>query len=111
MRVLKLNDTYIKVGIPGGLTGKYKVEVNIIGVGEALPNTANVNSFNYELVINSVTPSSGSYNGGTLLHLQGINFSPALDETLVFVGDELNWMCNVESLNTTDILCRTPPIS
>lgn len=25
MRVLKLNDTYIKVGIPGGLTGKYKV--------------------------------------------------------------------------------------
>jgi hypothetical protein len=25
MRILKLNDTYIKVGIPGGLAGKYKV--------------------------------------------------------------------------------------
>jgi hypothetical protein len=33
MRVLVLNDTYIKVGIPGGLTGKFKVQVNIIGVG------------------------------------------------------------------------------
>jgi hypothetical protein len=63
------------------------------------------------LVINSITPSTGSYNGGTLIHLKGINFSPALDETLVFIGNELNWMCNVEELNTTDILCRTPPIS
>lgn len=33
MRVLSLNDTYIKTGIPGGLTGKYNVQVNIIGIG------------------------------------------------------------------------------
>lgn len=79
MRVLVLNDTYIKVGIPGGLTGKYKVQANIIGVGEALPNTTTCNDFAYELVINSVTPSTGSYNGGTLVTIQGINFSPALD--------------------------------
>jgi hypothetical protein len=25
MRILTINDTYIKVGIPGGLAGKYKV--------------------------------------------------------------------------------------
>lgn len=67
MRVLVMNNTYIKVGIPGGLTGKYKVQVNIIGVGEAIPSTTPVNDFAYELIINSVTPSSGSYNGGTLL--------------------------------------------
>lgn len=95
MRILTLNDSYIKVGIPGGLTGKYKVEVNLIGVGEAIPNTTNVNDFAYELVINSVTPSTGSYYGGTLINLKGVNFSPALDETLVFIGNELNWMCNV----------------
>jgi hypothetical protein len=69
MRVLNLNDTYIRVGIPGGLTGKYKVQVNLIGVGEAIPNTTDVNEFSYELVINSVTPSSGSYYGGTLIHI------------------------------------------
>lgn len=33
MRILKLNDTYIKVGIPGGLAGNFKVQVNKIGVG------------------------------------------------------------------------------
>lgn len=95
MRILKLNDTYIKVGIPGGLAGKYKVQVNLIGVGEALPSNSAVNDFTYELVITSVTPATGSYNGGTLLDISGINFSTAIDETLVFIGDELNWICNV----------------
>ena len=108
MRILNLNDTYIKVGIPGGLAGKFKVQVNRIGLGEIMPNSSACNDFTYELVINSVTPTSGSYNGGTLIHVQGINFSPALDETLVFVGNAINWFCAVESLNTTDILCRTP---
>lgn len=79
MRILTLIDGYIKVGIPGGLAGKFKVQVNKIGVGEIMPNTSTCNDFTYELVINSVTPSSGSYNGGTLIHIQGINFSPALD--------------------------------
>lgn len=95
MRILKLNDTYIKVGIPGGLAGKYKVQVNLIGVGEALPSNSAVNDFTYELVITSVTPATGSYNGGTLVDISGINFSTAIDETLVFIGDELNWICNV----------------
>ncbi len=95
MRVLTLNDTYIKVGIPGGLTGKYKVQVNLIGLGEAIPNNTNANDFAYELIINSVSPSAGSYYGGTLINIKGVNFSPALDETLVFVGNEINWMCNV----------------
>jgi hypothetical protein len=109
MRILKINDTYIQTGIPGGLPGSFKVQVNIIGVGMAMPNSTSCNDFTYELVITSITPTSGSFNGGTLIHLQGINFDTAMDETLVFVGIAINWFCNVESLNTTDILCRTPP--
>ena len=42
MRILSLNDTYIKTGIPGGLAGNYKVEVNLIGRGEILPNSTSV---------------------------------------------------------------------
>lgn len=79
MRILSLNDTYIKVGIPGGLAGKFKVQVNKISQGEIMPNDTSCNDFTYELVINSVTPNTGSYNGGTLINLKGINFSPALD--------------------------------
>jgi hypothetical protein len=52
-----------------------------------MPNSTNVNDFTYELIINSVTPATGSYFGGTLLNLKGINFSPATDETLVFIGN------------------------
>ncbi|CAM6001510.1 unnamed protein product [Sphagnum balticum] len=33
MRILTLTDTYIKVGIPGGLPGTFDVQVNILGVG------------------------------------------------------------------------------
>lgn len=101
MRILNLNDTYIRVGIPGGLAGQYKVEVNKIGLGEILPNSTTVNDFAYEVVINSITPGSGSYYGGTLLHIQGINFAPALDETLIYIGNELNWWCLVENITTT----------
>lgn len=87
MRILKINDTYIKCGIPGGLPGQFKVLVNIIGSGNILPTPLTANDFTYELVINSITPSSGSYNGGTLINLKGINFSPDILETLVFVGN------------------------
>lgn len=69
MRILQLNDTYIRVGIPGGLAGKYKVQVNMIGVGEIMPNSSTVNDFAYELVMTSVSPSTGSYYGGTLINI------------------------------------------
>jgi hypothetical protein len=69
MRILQLNDTFIKVGIPGGLAGKYKVQVNLIGLGEIMPNSSTVNDFAYELVMTSVTPSTGSFYGGTLINI------------------------------------------
>ena len=47
MRVLNLNDSYIRAGIPGGLAGDYKVEVNIVGLGEILPNSSIVTDFTY----------------------------------------------------------------
>lgn len=76
MRILSMNDTVIKVGIPGGLTGVYRVEVNKLGVGEPFPNTTDANVFTYELVITSISPNSGSLYGGTLVHIQGVNFAP-----------------------------------
>lgn len=60
-----------------------------------MPNQTDVNAFTYELIIHSVSPSSGSYYGGTLINIKGINFSDKKDETLVFVGNEINWMCTV----------------
>jgi hypothetical protein len=47
MRILKINDTSIKVGTPGGLPGLFTVEVNVNGVGMAQANSTSCNSFNY----------------------------------------------------------------
>jgi len=79
MRVLNLDDGYIRVGIPGGLAGVYDVQVNLIGVGELLPADKTITTFTYELVLTGLNTNTGSYYGGTLLHLTGLNFAPALD--------------------------------
>ena len=63
----------------------------------------------YELVIESISPTTGYYHGGTLVTVTGRNFSPNDAENLVFVGNELNWFCVMESFTETEIQCRMPP--
>ena len=75
LKILSLTDTQIKAGLPGGNAGTYKVEVNVATTGDSLTFTVGANQFSYEVVINSISPSSGSYYGGTLLTITGTNFS------------------------------------
>lgn len=95
LTILKLNNTYIKVGLPGGEAGSFKVQVNVASAGDSIPNPPTSNAFSYVFSISSVSPSSGSYYGGTLLTIKGVNFSPDYQQTLVYVGETLNWYCNI----------------
>lgn len=95
MRVLSLNDTVITCGLPGGLQGGYDVKVMIDGIGDATPVTVDVDDFKYELAIESISPSSGSYYGGTLITIIGQYFSADISENLVGVGNELNTLCTI----------------
>ncbi len=52
----------------------------------------------YEVVIDSVSPTTGSYEGGTLLTITGRNFVPDEIETMVMIGNELNQICKIESI-------------
>lgn len=70
LSVLQMNNTYVKVGLPGGLEGAYKVEVNLQTNGDSISLTSSDN-FNYAFSISSVTPNTGSINGGTLLTITG----------------------------------------
>jgi len=106
-----LNSTYIKVGLPGGSAGNYIVQVNTVANGDSVAGSANSNAFSYVVSVASVSPATGSYNGGTLLTITGSNFSPVSPNTLVYIGDTLNWFCNIENITATTILCRTPAIS
>ncbi|XP_069129121.1 fibrocystin-L-like [Argopecten irradians] len=54
--------------------------------------------------IHSITPSSGSAEGGTIITISGRYFDETTSSAVVKVG---GLVCNVLSLNTTSIKCRT----
>jgi len=95
LSVLSMNNTYIKVGLPGGNEGDYIVEVNEATNGDSIAGGANTNAFSYKFDISSISPTSGSINGGTLLTITGSNFNSNTQNTLVYVGHTLNWFCTI----------------
>ncbi|XP_075406661.1 fibrocystin-L [Tenrec ecaudatus] len=52
----------------------------------------------------TVTPTSGSTGGGTILVIAGNGFSPG--NTSVIVGED---PCEILSVNSSEVHCRTPP--
>ncbi len=108
MKVLSASDTLIKAGIPGGLPGMFDVNVIQTGFGNAVPNPTTANDFTYEVVIDSVSPTSGSIGGGTLITITGRNFVDDVLDTMATVGNELNQLCKIETITKTEIKCRTP---
>ena len=66
----------MRVGLPGGGAGTYYVEVNVPTNGDSIPATTNANRFRYRFMIQAITPQTGSFFGGTLLTITGLNFSP-----------------------------------
>lgn len=83
LAVLKMNDTYIKVGLGGGKKGNYKVQVVLEGVGEINGSSAGVNNFAYEVYIQSIISNGTAVHlnnfltsGGNLITITGKNFIP-----------------------------------
>lgn len=110
LKILTVNNSCIQAGLSGGLPGNYTLEVILTnGQGQAQPTVAGADHFTYEFAITSVSPQTGSFYGGTLLTLTGINFSPEPTDTLVYIGYALNWFCKIESITENNATCRTPP--
>ena len=96
MKVMSVNaggDTIV-AGIPGGVAGSFQLVVNVDGLGNSFsPNGAD--AFTYEVNVASISPTSGNFYGGTLLTIAGQNFDPTPQQTLVFLGDQLNQFCSI----------------
>lgn len=110
LNVLKINDTQMLVRIPGGLPGIFRVVVSRIAYGNSKENTVGAATFTYEIGVTSISPLTGSINGGTILTITGNNFSPDPTENQVFIGSAVNWFCEIITSSATQIQCRTPPI-
>lgn len=112
LKVISVTNTSIQAGLPGGYPGTFTVQITKPNTtGDSIASTAGADQFQYLFSITSISPNSGSYNGGTLLTITGTNFSPEYSDTLVYIGDTTNWFCIIESITTTQITCRTPAIS
>lgn len=111
LNVLDNNDTSILVGLSGGLAGDYVLQVNLQVLGDSVPFSDGADSFSYSVTVTSVSPTSGSINGGSLITITGTNFDTTSQQTLVFIGQTINWMCSIETITATTITCRAPAIS
>ena len=111
MSVLEFNATSILVGLSGGLAGDYNVKINIPVIGDSIPFSAGDDSFSYKVTVTSVSPASGSISGGSLITITGTNFDTTAQQTLVFIGQTINWICSIETITSTSIACRVPAIS
>jgi len=55
LAILSLNDTYIKVGLPGGEAGNFIVQVNLKTTGDSIIINGS-NQFTYVFSVASISP-------------------------------------------------------
>ena len=93
------SDTNIVCTIPDIAGGQYPVVVN----NPALGNSNNDVILTIDLNLASVSPSTGSFGGGTLLTLAGVGFSSS-DATVTVCTN----VCKITESTTTEIKCLAP---
>lgn len=105
--VMSANDTdkTIKVKFGGAKTGLYHLTVSSKQHGRITIDNLNLNVGSN---VTSITPLMGSMNGGTLVTINGVNFSPDPLDNPVKVGDNY---CNVITSTPTQIKCRIAKIT
>ncbi len=79
-----MTTTQVECILGGGKTGNYSVVVLDSTTGESTVTASS--SFSYELIVDSISPTSGGLGGGYDITITGRNFGAA-DSHTVFVGN------------------------
>ena len=95
--------TQIVCKLLGAPTGTYSI------YAQTSQGYSNSQSFTVQTVITSVSPTSGSVAGGTLLTITGGTFSDYTQQTMVFIGTD-SIPCSVVSSSATQVTCITGPL-
>lgn len=91
----------VKIKFTGALSGLYFLALEGKGVGRIGKDNLELN---VESKVTGISPLAGSYLGGTLVTIDGINFSTGeVTDNPVKVG---NYWCLVQSTSATKIVCR-----
>ncbi|XP_007544802.2 fibrocystin-L-like, partial [Poecilia formosa] len=88
--------------VGGASAGSYPVSVNFPSLGNARFAADSVLYFTQQLIVSSLSPTSGGVAGGTLLTVSGFGLGHV---ATVMVGGE---DCEVVQAADTELTCRTP---
>jgi hypothetical protein len=92
--------------LSGGMKGGYRIKVHMKGKGYSMPASGDADLFHYRTTVTSITPNSGSTNGGTVLTITGTNFSTVKNENQVVIGDGTLDYCIILTATETELTCR-----
>ena len=93
----------VTVKFPGAPSGSYVVQLTSATLGRI--DKSNL-ALTTEAKVTGISPTQGSLLGGTLVTIDGANFSDERLDNPVMIGDSL---CIVESTSARQIVCRVEP--
>ena len=106
--VSQLSDTSITCSLQGGRTGLYRVKITKTGIGHSIGSPVTADEFRFAVPVTSVTPSSGSLEGGTTLTISGSSFGVLQHEPRVLIGTVPEAVaCDIQTFSETQIVCVT----
>jgi len=82
--IQSVSDNQILATLSGGHVGNFTVKV----VRDSVGYSSGTFNFSYEIRINSISPTQGSEFGGTLLTIDGVNFSEVESDNNVFLAND-----------------------
>ncbi|KAG7457780.1 hypothetical protein MATL_G00230750 [Megalops atlanticus] len=101
--VLELHSSSLTCRVGNASAGTHPLFLSFDGLGLAQPSGNAGFNFTNQMGVSSISPTSGSVAGGTLLTVLGYGFS---NHTEVMIGTA---MCAVVSVHLDELRCRTPP--
>ena len=114
--VTVVSDTSITCTKPEGAVGSHFPVVEFTGYGYVGYDVAVTNTIDYTLAITSISPSTGSVQGGTTITINGSGFLPSLTSgTMDSSGSGEDAMkvtiqgtiCTIQTATSTQITCKT----
>lgn len=106
MSNLQLERNGLTCQLGGGDAGAYRVVVRHSEYGYSRPTPETAADFEYKVEVTSLSPSSGSVAGGTILTIKGVNFSPTISENQVVIGDSKANTCTLLTARANMLTCR-----
>ncbi|CAG9312591.1 unnamed protein product [Blepharisma stoltei] len=106
--VVSSTSTQIVCHLLGGPPGTYTITVSVSPYGIAKFDASITNSFDLKFDVVSISPTSGSVQGGTTLTINGYGFSSVSSSLIITIGNEDHECGNLNVVSSEVITCSTP---